>query len=61
MLPAESPLYELPNVLLTPHIAGALAGERTRMVDLALDEVERFVRGEPLEHEVRSSDWDRIA
>jgi len=61
ILPAESPLYELPNVLLTPHIAGALAGERTRMVDLALDEVERFVRGEPLEHEVRASDWDRIA
>ena len=61
ILPADSPLYELPNVFLTPHIAGALAGERSRMVDLALDELERFVRGEPLEHEVRAEDWDRIA
>jgi phosphoglycerate dehydrogenase-like enzyme len=61
ILPADSPLYDLPNVLLTPHIAGALAGERSRMVDLALDEVERLVQGRPLEHEVRAADWDRIA
>jgi phosphoglycerate dehydrogenase-like enzyme len=61
VLPAVSPLYDLPNVLLTPHIAGALAGERDRMVDLALGEIERFVRGESLEHEVRLEDWDQLA
>jgi phosphoglycerate dehydrogenase-like enzyme len=61
VLPVDSPLYDLPNVFLTPHIAGALAGERTRMVDLALDEVERPARGESLQHEVRADDWDRIA
>jgi phosphoglycerate dehydrogenase-like enzyme len=48
-------------VFLTPHIAGALARERERMVDLALDEIERFARGEALLHEVRREDWGRIA
>jgi phosphoglycerate dehydrogenase-like enzyme len=61
VLPADSPLYELPNVLLTPHIAGALGDETERMVDLALDEIERFAGGEPLQHEVRREDMGRIA
>ena len=61
LLPADSPLYELDNVFLTPHIAGSQGDETQRMIDLALDELERFVRGAPLEHEVRAEDWDRIA
>lgn len=61
VLPADSPLYELPNVLLTPHIAGAVGDETGRMVDLALDEIERFAGGEPLQHEVRREDMGRIA
>ncbi|MCP5067174.1 MAG: hydroxyacid dehydrogenase [bacterium] len=61
VLPANSPLYDLPNVFLTPHIAGALGAETGRMVDLALDEIERFARDEPLLHEVRPDDWSRIA
>ncbi len=61
LLPVDSPLYELPGVFLTPHIAGALARERERMVDLVLDEVERFVAGEPLRFEVRREDLPRIA
>jgi phosphoglycerate dehydrogenase-like enzyme len=61
VLPPDSPLYELPNVFLTPHVAGAIGGEIARMVELALDEIERFVRGEPLAHEVRPEDWERIA
>ena len=35
-LPAGSPLYDLPNVLLTPHIAGSLGNELHRMADQAL-------------------------
>ena len=61
ILPADSPLYELPNVFLTPHVAGALGHETRRMTDLALDEIERFVRGEPLRHEVRRQDLEVIA
>lgn len=51
-LPPDSPLYDLPNVLLTPHIAGALGRERERLGGLVVAEVERFVRGLPIEHAV---------
>jgi phosphoglycerate dehydrogenase-like enzyme len=61
ILPPDSPLYELPNVFLTPHVAGALGDETQRMADLALDEIERLVRGEYLRHEVRLEDLERIA
>ena len=61
VLPAESPLYELPNVLLTPHVAGALGREVERMADLALDEIERFVRGEELLYEVTEEALPRLA
>lgn len=43
-----SPLYELPNVFLSNHIAGAYAHELWRMADFCLEECERFGRGEPL-------------
>jgi len=61
VLPADSPLYELENVFLTPHVAGAQGPETRRMADLALDEIERYARGEPLQHGVRREDMERIA
>jgi phosphoglycerate dehydrogenase-like enzyme len=61
VLPADSPLYDLPNVFLTPHIAGAMGNETQRLSALALDEIERLARGEPLRHEVRREDLPRIA
>lgn len=48
----ESPLYTLPNAVLTPHLAGALGAERHRLGQLVLDELERFLRGEPLQHAI---------
>ena len=50
--PAASPLYDLPNVLLTPHIAGSLGTELHRMTDQALDELERYASGLPFAHPV---------
>lgn len=47
-LPADSVLYELPNVVITPHIAGSLGTETRRMSDAALDELERYLSGEDL-------------
>jgi phosphoglycerate dehydrogenase-like enzyme len=44
---AGSPLYDLPNVLLTPHVAGSLGLEIHRLADHALDEVERYTKGLP--------------
>jgi phosphoglycerate dehydrogenase-like enzyme len=61
VLPADSPLYTLPNVLLTPHIAGSLGAETWRMTDLALDEIERYVRGEPFRYAIRREDLPRLA
>jgi phosphoglycerate dehydrogenase-like enzyme len=60
-LPPDSPLYDLANVVLTPHIAGSLGTEISRMGDLAVAEVRRFVSGEPLQHEVHEDDLERIA
>ncbi|NLR97595.1 hydroxyacid dehydrogenase [Rhizobium sp. P38BS-XIX] len=47
-----SPLYDLPNVLLTPHIAGAIGNERHRLGRLITDEIERFAAGKPLLHKL---------
>lgn len=60
-LPPDHPLYDLDNVFLTPHIAGSQGLEVRRMTDLALDEIERFAAGRPLEHEVTADDVGRIA
>ncbi|MGW0560367.1 hydroxyacid dehydrogenase [Streptomyces sp. NPDC003016] len=51
--PPDSPLYDLPNVLLTPHIAGSLGGELHRMADQSLDELERYAQGLPFADPVR--------
>ena len=48
----DSPLYDLPNVFLTPHIAGAVGSERRRLFDAILAEIQRYVHGETLRHRV---------
>ena len=45
-LPANDPLRELPNVILTPHVASHTRNTHFRQGELTVDEVERFVRGE---------------
>ncbi|MFJ8495241.1 hydroxyacid dehydrogenase [Streptomyces sp. NPDC094038] len=60
-LPHDSPLYDLPNVFLTPHIAGSLGNELERLGRAVVEEVERLVDGLPLLHQVLRSDLDRIA
>ena len=45
-----------PNVVLTPHIAGALGVEVRRLGASALDELERYARGEPFAHPVTRDD-----
>jgi phosphoglycerate dehydrogenase-like enzyme len=47
-----SPLRNEANILLTPHIAGAMNQGRRDMGRLAIEEALRFLRGEPLDHEV---------
>lgn len=60
-LPAESPLYDLPNVVLTPHIAGSLGTEISRMGEMAVSEIERFTSNQPPLNPVTRADMNRIA
>jgi phosphoglycerate dehydrogenase-like enzyme len=55
-LPEDSPLYDLPNVSITPHISGSLGSETLRLTDAALDELERWVKGEALTAQVTIAD-----
>ena len=48
----HSPLYSLPNVVLTPHIAGSMDGECRRMGRYMVGELGRFLRGDPLTWEI---------
>ncbi|WKU04538.1 2-hydroxyacid dehydrogenase [Micromonospora sp. HUAS LYJ1] len=47
-LPADHPLWELPNVLLTPHVGGSVRGLLPRAYRLVGEQVRRFVAGSPL-------------
>ncbi len=60
-LPADSPFYDLPNVVLTPHIAGALGNELRALSDLAVTEIERFVGGLAPLYSVHKRDLERMA
>jgi phosphoglycerate dehydrogenase-like enzyme len=51
LLPA-SPLYTLPNVTLTPHIAGSLGSERRHLGQVMVTELQRFIAGEPLQYAI---------
>lgn len=57
----DSPLYVLPNVLLTPHMAGAAGSELLRLGESALDELARFAAGLPFRHPVTEQDLERSA
>jgi phosphoglycerate dehydrogenase-like enzyme len=48
--PSDSPLFDLPNAVLTPHIAGAYGPECRRLGSSAVDEMIRHIKGEPLQH-----------
>jgi phosphoglycerate dehydrogenase-like enzyme len=56
-----SPLFSLPNVVVTPHLAGTLNTERRRQGRLMAEELARYVAGEPLQHEIFESGQARSA
>jgi phosphoglycerate dehydrogenase-like enzyme len=49
---ADSPLFTLPNVFLTPHIAGSVGTECLRLGECMAEELDRYLRGEPLWWEI---------
>ena len=48
-LPPDSPLFALDNVVLTPHIAGSIGRECRRMGRYMVEELKRYLAGEPLQ------------
>ena len=52
-LPASSPLWDLPNVIVTPHNSVASAGNDTRINALFLDNLKRLQDNRPLINEVK--------
>jgi phosphoglycerate dehydrogenase-like enzyme len=49
-LPSDSPLWEAPGLLLTPHVGGNTTAMRPRAVALLRDQVERLASGAPLDN-----------
>jgi glyoxylate/hydroxypyruvate reductase len=47
-LPAESPLWDLPNVFVCPHSASTVAAENERIVELFRKNIRRYLDGRPL-------------
>lgn len=52
-LPPESPLWDMKNVLITPHNSSAAAGNDERVLEIFLDNLARWRRGAPLVNEIQ--------
>lgn len=51
-LPADHPLWTTPNVILTPHTSGFRHGHWDEVVELYGDNIERWLKGEPLKYRI---------
>lgn len=54
-LPANDPLWDFDNIVITPHVASHAKGSDDRRLELVVDNVGRFARGENLTHVVDKS------
>ena len=53
-LPQDSPLWDLDNVLISPHSASTFATENATLVELFLDNLQRFRSGAPMRNQYRA-------
>jgi len=51
-LPSGHPLWKLPNVIITPHLAGATDRYWQRQADMLFENLRRYLAGEPLRNRV---------
>jgi phosphoglycerate dehydrogenase-like enzyme len=49
---ADSPLWSLPNVVMSPHVGGTIGDEVVRLADCAIEELESWLAGRPLRYQV---------
>ena len=57
----ESPLYDMDNIVITPHIAGSAGNEVARMGKMVGDEAIRYVQNKPLQHQITKKDYQTMA
>ena len=57
----DHPYYTLPNVHMTPHIAGTLGNEKVRMSQYMVEEFKRFLEGKPLKWDVTEKMLETMA
>jgi phosphoglycerate dehydrogenase-like enzyme len=46
--PPDSPLWEMPNVIVSPHSASTVTQENARITDIFVDNLRRYLNGQPL-------------
>ncbi len=54
-LPADSPLWTMPNVIVSPHVSGDVAGWEEQVVAIFVENARRFAAGEPLQNLIDKS------
>lgn len=57
----RSALYDMENVILTPHIAGSLGNETHLMGEYMYEELDRFLKGDDLKYEITRHAFERMA
>lgn len=60
-LPTDSPFRQLPNVILSPHLAGHTVDTHRRQGQAMVDEVRRLIRGERLRYQVMAAALSTMA
>ena len=60
-LPEDSELFDLSNVVLTPHIAGSMSNEVRRMSELMINELDNYLNGKELEFEITAEKLAKMA
>jgi phosphoglycerate dehydrogenase-like enzyme len=59
-LPADSPLWDMPSVLITPHATPAQADKEQRQFEIVVENVRRYQAGEPMLKLLRPDEvWTR--
>jgi phosphoglycerate dehydrogenase-like enzyme len=60
-LPTDSPVRKLPNVFLTPHLAGSSGTECERLGEAMAEEAERYLGAVPLKWRIEADAFRRMA
>lgn len=60
-LSKDSSLYDMDNIILSPHIAGSIGNETYLMGEMMYDELIRYINGSELKHQITHEDFRRMA